>query len=431
MEIIVGKKLPFKEDIKKIHQRWKFWETSVRVDEDYIFDKDALGNPIIKRFHCEEQRNYKERLVRSSPRNLISNILNQYNGAIFRESPERDERIMEFASNADARGSSLSSIERDALTRAMIYGISPILIESQTGGRLSLAQAREAGETTRVISVDPWSLVNWEIRDGFLLTILISFVDEEGNYFARLYDDTTITDVFYDDKQMVTSVGETIPHGFSQIPVVLVDLNITNFSFVQPLAQIQMSINNILSLLRQEEYTQTFTRWVLSGIDSFANMTNEERQNITLQWGSNDLIVLPEQVKVDRLGADVTQSDSLRKSIETETEELNKTAGLVDQSVSKEASGEARKLAQSQFKITASIFSNAIESAENMILQLLGEETGIEYNKTFFPKSFEEEDFSQEIMQLRDILSLDFGDKNESIKRSAVDAFETKFFLED
>ena len=426
MQIEVGKKLPFHNDIKKIHNRWKFWETSVKVDEDYVTGKDAKAKPIIKRFECEELDNYKQRLERTSPRNYISNIVNQYVGSVFLNEPERDESIPDV-NNIDGRGKSLSTIMQSNLKNAMIYGIAPIIFESSSQGTQSIAQARsEGGNSYRVSSASPWSLVNWTIVDGYLLEALISFVDEAGNNFCRLYDSTFVTDVFFDNAQKVTSIGEPIPHGFSDIPVVLQSLNIINDSFVQPLAQIQMNINNILSLLGSEQYSQTFTRWVISGLEGVSDMTAEERRNWLLSWGSNDLIILPSAVNVNRLGADITQAESLRKSIENDTNELNKTAGLVEASVSSDASGEARKLAKSQFKTMASLMSASCEDAENYVIKLIGELTGGSYEMTAYDDSFESPDYTNEITQLRDILSLEVGD---DIKSKAIRSFEQLFFL--
>lgn len=425
MKIEVGKKLPFHTNMKKIHQRWSFWEKSVKVDEEYVLGKDANNKPIIKKFECETLSNYKQRLERTSPRNLISNIINQYTGAVFLNSPERDESIPDL-DNIDGRGKSLTQIMQTNLKNTMIYGIAPLILESSSAGVQSIAQARSEGTSYRISSASPWSLINWTEVDGYLLEALISFVDESGNNFARLYDTNFITDIFFDQSQKVTGIGEPIAHGFSNIPVVFQKLNIINDSFVQPLAQIQMNVNNILSLLGTEQFSQTFTRWVLSGIEGVSDMSAEERENWVLSWGSNDLIILPNQVNVDRLGADITQSESLRKSIEQDSQELNKTAGLIETAVSSDASGEARKLAKSQFKTTASLMTDSCEEAENKIIRLISEITGATYNSSSYDDIYEIPDYTEEIMQLRDILSLQVS---EEIKQRAIDNFEAKFFI--
>lgn len=427
-KIQVNKKIPFHDAIKQIHQRWKFSEASVKVDENYVYEKDALGNPIIKRFDCEVESNYKKRLQRTSARNLISNIINQYSGSVFRTEPERDPSIAEFAKNADGRGKSLNAVMNSSLIHCLVYGFGFTLIENQTGGALSIAQAKQIGEEPRVIAVDPWSIVNWKRIDGYLIEALISFQDEEGNSFVRLYDSSTVTDIFIDDKATVKSISEPIPHGFSSIPISFMELEIINDSFIQPLAQIQMNINNLLSLLGQEQASQCFTRWVFSGIPSFDGLSTEDKKELTINWGSNDIIILPDQATIDRLGADRSQADSLRASIQNDTEELLKAAGIAE-SVSRDASGEARKLAREAFKTTASIMSTAVELAENGILNLLGEITGRSFADTFYSRDYDEPDFSESINQLRDILALDFGDENEAIKSEAIKQFKATFFI--
>lgn len=424
MDITVGKKLPYHSDWAKIEKRWKFWEASVKVNEDYVDSKDSRGYPIIKQWDCESRRNYKNRLTRTSPRNYIANIINLYNGSVFRNEPERDAALSDFIEDADGRGSSLNTIMSTTLVNTLVYGFSLTLLENNIGGSLSVAQAKLNNEEPRIVNIDPWSLINWKILDGFLLEALITFVDQNGTPFARYYNRDNVRDIFFNEKGVITGLGEELPHGFSDIPLALSRLSILSNSFIEPLAQTQMHINNLLSLLGTELYSQTYTRWLISGMDGISQMTKEEREQLTLELGSNELLIVPEQVNVSRMSSDVSQSAAIRDTIKEDTDELNKAASL-GEAVATDSSGEARALARENFKTTASLMSSSIESAENYIIRLIGEITSRDYEKSYYSRQYQEPDYKEDVLELRDLLSLDIGDE---IKQKAVENFRITYF---
>lgn len=430
MEIKVGGELPQKKDLNKIHQKWNFWELSAKVNSDYLEGKDDKGSKIIKPFSaCEKKEDYADRVKRTNVRNLIAPALNQYRGVIFRNDPERDERISDIIENADGRGSSLNKIMQKSASHSLVYGIGPLLLENSVGGVLSLAQAREVGETQRIIAVDPYAMINWNIVDDYLIECIINFVDSEGKPFARYYNDTIVQDIILDEKgKKVVGIGEEIEHGYSSIPVSLTQFEFDNESFVEPLAQIQMSINNLLSLVSEELYQHAFSRFILSGVEGFQNMTKEEQESLIMNVSSRRLMILPSEAKLDRLGSDIQQADNIRKSIEQDQEQFQKTAGMVSDQVGMQASAEARELARENFNVVATTIIEGIENSENYILSLYGESLGIDIQKSYYSRSFEAPRFQEEINQLRDILALNFGERDLDIKSRAIDEFDKKFF---
>ena len=430
IELKTGSKLPWHEDIKDLHRNWLFWKESYNVGPNYLDTKDERNNPVLKPFDCEDRINFKERKKRTSPRNLVGRVVNQYVSAVFRNEPERDDRLGDLIVSADGRGKSLSNTMKDSLQGTLIKNFSPILLENRIGGVMSLAQAREAEQSIRILNVDASAIINWTEIDGYLLDILVSFVDEEGKPFLRYYTDETITDVFVDKKmERIESIGEPIPHGFSQIPVIIPNIELGGESFVQPLAHSQSQITNYLSLLSQELYENCFTRFALGGIESLSNMTREERDNIQLEWGSKRLLMLPDSISVSRMASDKSQADSIREAIVEETEELFRNAGLIQDAVGMNASGESRSLARENFNMIARNMSQTIEGAENKVIDLIGDVTGVEYEQSSYSESFAEFDYSEDILQLRDILSLDLGSENDEIKGKAIEEFKNRYFI--
>lgn len=429
MKIEIGKKLPQKEDLIKIHQKWDFWKASYRVDESYIDGYDARKEKIIKPFICETRRDYEDRKSRTNVRNYIGPIVQQYSSVVFRRSPERDEKFSSLVTNADGRGKSLDAVMQSSLEAAQIYGFGIILLENLVPGTtLSIAQAREAGVTQRVINVDNYSLINWTETDGYLIDCIINFVDENGNPFARLYTNEFIQDVFLDSKgKTVTGVGEPVSHGYSTIPVTFVRLPVAYDSFVQPLAQSQMGINNNLSLLSEEIIQNTFTRYVLSGIESFRSMSDEEKKAQEITWSSRRMLVLSdENVKVDRVASDKSQADSIRETITDETDELMRLAGMLEQTIGAGASGEARQISRDKFFIVASGFSKSVQNSENYIIGLYNELLGGEYNLTSYILDFETVNWQEEITELRDVLALK-DDLPEELVSYAIEQFKTNY----
>jgi len=424
MIIKLGEKLPLHANLNKIHRAQAFWNSSYSVDAYYIDGKDVKGKPIINRFTCETTADYNERKDRTSARNYIGGIINSYVSAVFRNDPERDESIVEFAKNADGKGTSLSQLMAKATMKTLINGFVPVIYESEiSGATLSIAQARLANANNRLVVADPMALLNFVEVDGFLLEALISFVDENGKAFARHYTDTYVQDIYFDVKSyQVKSVSEPMEHGLTKIPVVLMRIDVAYDSFVAPLAESQKKIANYQSLVATELYEQTFTRFIISGIEN----PNEGEPNSNLNMGSKRLMTTPSNgVAVSKLSSDISQADSIRKSIADEELALYKTAGQAHDDVSANASGAARVLAKDGFYIIANLISGSVEATENYFLSLMADQQGITYEPSYYSRTYEEPDWLMRITELRDVLSLNLP---EDIKAMAIAKFQADFF---
>ena len=424
MEFKKGEKLPLHPNLNKIHQAQNFWMMSYKVDANYVDGKDAKGNPIISRFSCEEATDFKERKNRTSPRNYIGNIVNSYTSVVFRNAVEREEALDEFSANVDGKGTSLSDSMKKSTLNTLINGLCPIIYESEVAGStLSMAQSRLSGQD-RLIVADPKSLLNWTMVDDFLLDALISFVDENGKTFARYYTNETVQDIYFDAKTWnIQSVGEPKEHGLSNIPVYINKIDVAYDSFVSPLAENQKMIANYQSLVATELYEQTFTRWLIAGVEQPQN-DGESKPTITM--GSKRLMTTSETgVGVHRLASDITQAASIRQQIIDEELNLFRTAGMAHDDIAANASGSARILAKDQFYVIANLITQSIEKAENYFLRIISSQRGIEIAPSYYSRSYEEPDWQGRITELRDILALDLP---EEIKKKAIEAFQKDFF---
>lgn len=424
MEFKIGEKLLLHEKLSKIHQAQDFWMLSYKVDANYVDGKDVKGNAIISRFTCEESSEYKERKNRTSARNYIGNIVNSYTSVVFRNDVERDEALVEFALNVDGKGTSLTEAMKKSTLNTLIAGFCPLIYESEVAGSaLSMAQSKLSGQD-RLIVADPKALLNWTVIDDFLIDALISFVDENGKTFARYYTNDTVQDIFFDSKTWsVISISQPQEHGLKYIPVYINRVEVAYDSFVAPLAENQKMIANFQSLVTSELYDQTFTRWLVSGVE---DPQDDGNRKSTITMGTKRLMTTSEpSVGVHRLGSDITQAASIRQQIIDEELNLFRTAGMAHNDISANASGSARILAKDQFYVIANLITQSIEKAENYFLNIIGDQRGIEIAPSYYSRSYEEPDWQARITELRDILALDLPDE---IKKKAIEAFQKDFF---
>ena len=429
MDIQIDKKIPFKENLSKIHKNWEYWLNSYKVDDGYTDILTPKGNKLINKFTCENKSDYTERVKRTTPRNYIGNIINSYTNIVFRNPPERDEQFNELYNNVDGRGKPISKLLKAALQDTLIFGFSPLLIETQvSGGKLSIAQSKNLGLDERIIKIDPFAIANWTIVDDYLTEIIIRFVDDEANPFYRYYTSDFVQDIEVDKNDRVKAISEPVEHGFDDIPVVLMQIEVAYDSFVQPLSNAQRSITNYLSLVDTELYEQTFTRW---SIPLSEDVSQDDllaiKDSIQKEWGSSRILFTVGTGSPTRMTADASQADSIRSQIKETEQQLFELSGVADQDVGMASSGESRRLSREKFYVIASDMADAVQATENKLLELIANRRGTNVESTYYDKDFEVIEWSEKILELRDILSLDL---DEETKEKAKDNFKSLYFLD-
>lgn len=423
-EIKVGKSLPEHKDYDTMLRKMQFWEASVEVNEEYYDEKDPNGNPILKKFTCEEQEDFKFRKSIASPRNYMFGILNKYLSTVFKSPQVRQEN--DFYSNVDLLGSSISDFFAHKAWEACVYGASYCQPDSTSSDpNLSEAAKRQLGIRPFIRSIETFNVVNWVDYLGHLQEVIVRYEDAEGTPFAIYYNQEDMIRIEL-SKDKVVALGDLIPHGYSFMPIVRIMPFNTSESFVSPGCLTQMGINNLLSLEKTELFSNTFTRFFAAGI-----RTNDDNEGMTkLTWGTNRLIIAEDQgASITPLGAKPEQAQSIRDSIAQEENALYRQYHLSatqTQDATQVPSGYSLVISRTDFNNICSQISNSIERAEKQLAVLLNETEGINLDETVsYLKEFIEPSKQEELLNLRDILALPVDDQ---MKQTEIDNFKKKFY---
>jgi hypothetical protein len=417
------KSLPLHKDYKKNLQKMNFWEKSLEADEEYQDTIDPNGNPIIKKFTCEEPEDLKFRKSISSPRNYMGGILQKYLSCSFKVPPVRSDN--EFYSNVDLIGSDMNEFIGHKVWEAAVYGASYMMPDSTSqNSSLSEAQKRQIGARSFIRSIETEDVINWSDYLGHLQEVIILLEDIDGNQFAMWYDNENMCRIELDSRGKVTSIGDVVPSGYSQMPVVRMLPFDTDESFVAAGCLAQMTLNNLLSLEKTEIFNNTFTRFFMKGIRT--NSDDGEMQKIS--WGTNRLIVSDsETAAITPLGAQVDQAQSIRDSIKGEEESLYRIYHLVNTQIQAGTapSGYSIVLSREDFNAICATFAKTAERAENTMAMLLNETENLGLDTVVYSREFIEPSKQEKILEMRDILSLPIPD---DMKSQEIDNFRKMFY---
>lgn len=413
----VGKKIPVHEDYKQFLVKQEFWSEAVEVSEDYWQTKDPNGNKPLKKFTCEDKADYDWRKEISIPKNYCGSILNKYLSTSFKEKVIREES--DFIKNVDLLGSDMTQFMELASKLSLIDGVSYILPDS-TAQDTSLTEAQK-----QILGVRPFlrlieaeDVPNWSDYLGHLMEILIKLEDSEGAEYYMYYNNEVYCRVDVNEHDNIIAVSEPVAHGFDRIPVVRVLPFDTEESFIAAGALMQLSINNLNSLEKVELYKSTFTRYFIKGV----RLDQDEDGNpIPIQWGNNRMIhTESENADIKPLAADVSQADSIRKSIEEERSALfnqyHLTATQV-QDATQTPSGYALQISKADFNSICNQIVKSVEKAENEIVLLFSQVENVGLNLVEYPRNFIQPNEQEDIQKLRDILALDLDEASKQIAR--------------
>lgn len=420
----VGKKIPVHEDYKDMVRKIEFWRESVEVSDDYWDTPDVNGNKALKPFTCEQAEDYKFRLQISTPKNYAGSILTKYLSTAFKEKPIRPD--IEFYKNVDLLGSSMQDFMENAMKYALTDGVSYVIPDSTSqDNSLTELQKNIIGVRPFLRLIEAEYAVNWSDYLGHLQEILIEMEDIENNTFYVYYDNQYTARIEVNDKGIVTFISEFIPHGYDRIPVVRILPIDTDESFISSAANMQLSVNNLTSLERIEIYKATFTRYFLKGV----RLNQDENGNpIPITFGTDRMITTEsENASITPLGALPEQAESIRKSIESETNSLFQQYHLSASQIkdmSQAPSGWSLQISRQDFNSICGKIVKTAEKAETEIAILFNQSESLNLESIVYPRSFIEPSEDEDLQRLRDILSLDLDD---SIKQIAKDRYINRY----
>jgi hypothetical protein len=419
INIKIGEVLAKHPEYKAQKQRRSFWRSTAKCTADHVHDTDARGYPIIHRFDCESVKTYNKRKQRTKPRNHSGPVEKKFNDFVFRNEitrpSEMDPQLQELYNDCDLYGTAINDYMKKAMFRAQIDGVRGILPDStgpSDGRILTKAQAMYEGERPFLRDIDADNILNWSMVDCFLTEVIILFQDQDGKPFAKYYNEEICFDIILSPigrsgEYRVDGVSEPIPHGYAPyMPLILIRPTEWE-SHIAPLAEVQQGITNLLSLLNQQIYTKTFTKYLLSGLKLAKDDEGDAQPPTKFEWEDDTVMAVKDQgvTKVD-LGSDVSQTEMILTVISNEEENLYRTAGLSAPNPLKTGqpeSGIAKAFSFNNLEVELKSLSDTAEAAENGLLKRLWVAYGKpgEPEPTIYDDKFEAPDLAEELADLK------------------------------
>jgi len=176
---------------------------------------------------------------------------------------------------------------------------------------------------------------------------------------------------------------------------------------------------NLDSILREELSRQTFTKWVLWGVDPEKLAQSEKvlgSRNVTA------INVKASDGRLDRMASDSSQAESLRATMESDVREIYRMIGLrmPEVEVGPE-SGRALKVRFVETALLAAKLAKNAEIAESQIIDLYNSATGQDIEHPEYPEitDFDEASLTEDLKATLDIITNDLPDivKSEKVKQ--------------
>ena len=312
--VVKGKPLPYHEDYQKLALKYKFLEASYKGGAAYKDAKDSKGNDTLIQHEQESKKAWERRKRMSTCHNFCRPLVDKMVGFVFSQPITRDvtESFSEWAEDVDGNDVCLAEFIKLAVLHACIIGRWFIMLDTtKPEDNMTMAQAEAAGSRIVMCDLHPNRVIHWTETE------LLVTDDKLGMYGgARLWTATTYQDILLGKDFKVESIGPEVEHGWKAgMPIVWVKPHTSGESLIEDVAELQMSIFNLDSLLREELSKNTFSQYWLACPSATGDMLQ------AFDVGSRKVIVLPVEansVKFERLSSDASQAASIRDTIEAE-----------------------------------------------------------------------------------------------------------------
>lgn len=435
----IGKRLPLHPSYEADKDARAYWRLSYRVGRDYRDGNDPHGESILVKHGLEDDSDYKRRKRLTKPRNYVGPIIRKYADFVFRkhmtmpaEAEQTDLQGLLFE-DVDGNGTDWEKFWRRRCVRAQIDREHYVLADSTVapGVTLTQAQAQQQGARVYLRPIDADHVVWWRDHMGGLSECIVLMRHAEtGELFARYYNATHQQDIWIkqDEDQtnysalIVAGTDEERRHDWGKLPLVRLrpmfdDIDDTaedadaGESQVGPLADSQATLYNLQALHLEEIHQNTYTQWFAFGAnphDVEGDNNPQQGSQGRVQWGSNRLVIFQDaNGKVERIGSDVAQADSIRAAMLAEESNLFRTAGVTAPDAltgnGNAESGIARAFKFNDLDANLASLADAVEEAANQCLDVL--HRGQEFPPISMPDDFAPSDYGQELAVMLDALS--------------------------
>ena len=416
MEITIGKPLPLHPDYVRQALCRSFWRRSDKAAWDYCGASsggtalDASGVwQILPKHERETVLRYDRRKSQAIARGYQRQILDRFNDHVYRVPATRPEAQGEYGiltADADGAGTKLPHLMKRALRRAQTEGPCYLLADSnQEAVYATKAEEIAVGKRGVITIVGADQVVWWRTWRGVVMEVIILMCDRDGQDYAYYVTEKTAQRINLkaqdgQGQPIVIGVEDEIPHNYGGCPLVAIlpqfgdDDAPGNTSQGAPLAESIKRICNVESWLLEETQGVTFTTQVFIGVNA--------EQVKSIEIGPGSAVCLESQgAGIDKLTADPAQAESLRATLERETVELYRAAGITAFSptqAQQPESGVAKAFAFNEIEAKLSALAQAAQNAENLVIKRLSTGNGWAYpGDAQYPSNFALPNLAEEL----------------------------------
>ena len=416
MEITIGKPLPLHDDYGRQAICRSFWRRSDKAGWDYCgstakgstFDASGIWQ-ILPRHERETQPRYDRRKSQAIARGYQRQILDRFSDHVYRVPATRPESAGEYGkltADSDGAGTKLPDLIKRALRRAQTEGPCYLLADSnQEAVYATKADEIASGQRGVITIVGADQVVWWRMWRGVVMEALILMCDRDGEDYAYHVTETTAQRINLKAQEgrgqpLVIGVEAEVAHSYGGCPLVAMvpqfgeDESPGNTSQGAPLAESIKRICNVESWLLEETQGVTFTTQVFIGVNA--------EQVKSIEAGPGMAVCLESAgASIDKLTADPAQAESLRATLERETVELYRAAGITAFSptqAQQPESGVAKAFAFNEIEAKLSALAQAAQNAENLVVKRLSTGNGWTYpGDAQYPSNFALPDLAEEL----------------------------------
>ncbi len=396
---------------------WNFLATTYRGGAQYKKQKDANGQPIFIAHEFEGDDRQKRRMRHATYKNYARPIVDKFTDFVYRADitwPETDDKpnLERFMNDADGQGTSFPAYMRCATQSAQIMGEvlvgldAPMLSEEDK--ELTAQQAMDKGLFPVVTLTDIRRMIDFEMEGDTFTRIVIAHTKRVKK---SIFDEGKIEITYIEwDKEKWTEFdkdGEPLqvqPHGFGWVPFWIYKYNKDGTSQIEDIAECSRKVFNLSSLHDEELYSRTFTQVIITGQVAGA------AENVL--GGNSNVVVFPgENVKVETIGADVGQAESILNAIMKEIKEIWRQAGIESgdpTATNQPESGIARAWA---FHSTEQMLAGIADGAEDIANLLLGKMRDLgaieDFDPVKYPDKFDVTAFADDLKSALELMTIE------------------------
>ena len=384
----------YKEDATK----YAFLEAAYKGGPKFKEGYDRAGKPIFYKHERESDVRFERRRALTTYRNYVGPIVDQFTTYIGSSKVVRSPRkeFTEWTKNVDGAGSSMQEFMTHALTKLCLLG------RWVVGAQLPVAPdtaVRTKATDTRVpylVHVHPANIVDFAMDAFGRFTRLVVHHEirvkatfgkpESRSHEYHEWTDSTLTiykpqnppdtaaapqQAIGDGTVMQVSTpsfqlvaGPVQPNTYGRIPYVMIEI-FEGKGIVEDVAECNKTILNLVGLLYEELYNQTFSQTWVSGA--------EDNAQGEIKKGTNTVIFLQNpEAKIHTTGANTEQASSIMNALHMEVKEIHRMAHMEQsgEPLQKRVAEAASKVEKSHESMDQALeqIADRLQTLENLVL---------------------------------------------------------------